>query len=250
MECDASEQKPLTTTQKKDELIRMRKHYKEAGCDFLDMDRAFRDRYLTLDQEYNREVEDQNSFLIQLCAERNVPSSSKDLLFKILTSTEPDAAQVQQTMIDFVGANAEHAKLANERNLQLTRDKELLQQENIKMKQQLEQEAVNANNKRARTTVSPFNFNTVTTTTSIKKETTPQQPQQKSYSVSASTPAPTSYTYREDLKVHSVMPFDNPKLNNLIKMDAMESPYTKKNEYVTPSAVKHNSWHQLHLLSK
>ena len=174
--------------------------------------------------------------------------AKRDALFNILTGTDAEAMPLRELMVDFVGANAEHYKLAEERRIleveQIRREKEAVEQENANIKKQMEQEAINANNKRARPNTSatshynPFTFNT---TPSIKKETVvtptkveqpapPQQQQQQQRSV------PTTFSFLEEVKVTASMPINNDKVNSLVNHDPRETGFQKRNDYATKSS--------------
>lgn len=242
-----TEQKPLTKTQAKEELMRMKKHYKDCECDFLEMDMDFRERYLTLEKEYARAVHEENSYIVNVCAERNVPSQSRDVILKILTGTDPEGSMLQQTMVDFVGATAADSRIANERYAQEKREKEELQQQLLTMRKQMEQgggESFNMHNKRARPAPYTYTTNNTQIAPLVKREqqASPQQPKKNT---DYYTPA--DYTYMENLKVHAKVPLNNEKLNHFLKTE-VRNPYEKKTEYAAKSATTYNYWQQLDLL--
>ena len=248
---------PLTRTQKREKLVQMREHVKAAECEFFDMDRAFKDEYHTLEKEYEKDMQEHTDFMKRLCEESGLPMESRAAICEILNNTNPLGASLQQHMVDFVGANSDFYNRAITRSNQ---EKEDLIQQNAMLKKQLEQEAVNANNKRARpvsyTPPSPFAFkpstpppttsvvpHQTTVTKSFSQKTVQHHEKKDNPVVSA---APQNLSFRDMGTVRGTTPILNPNLTKLV--DAEHIGYSERHNYAANTPGQYAYWQQFNLM--
>jgi len=139
--------RPLTLPEKREKLRRMREHFETNEISFFDLDVSTREAYFNLEKEIKNETEKHNMFVAQLCDQQKLSTAHRDTVFNLLGASSVESAPLQNLMVDFVGANVELFE-------QQAKRYQALEEEHINLKRQIEQEALNANNKRARTPTS------------------------------------------------------------------------------------------------
>jgi len=225
---------------KRAQLADMNEHMKITECSFLDMDFEFRERHMSLEREIRKEDEEKNKSKQELYDKLGLAKDCRAQIEQIIADNTPDAQPLRNMVSELMCCNTGFYKEFQ----QLTSEKASLAEENLRLKQQREEEkeAINASNKRARP--APYNFgnmiskpavtpSVVATSPSIKKEVSPSV---------QTTGGRQVYSFLDTSKPSATKSLNNEMVKGLV--DPRLTGYEKRNDYTTNSLSQYKMYQQ------
>lgn len=172
-------------------------------------------------------VEKHNKHVQMLCDTKKLSKARRDAVFDLLGASATECNELQNIMVDFVGANEKAFAEAEQRY-------QAAEEENIALKRKIEEETLNLNQKRPRNQYNSPGGNTtpiytpkVSWTPTQLQKTAPQE--QKSKSLNE------QYNLIQTGKVHYAEPLGNESINKAITQRA--NPYEQSRSYQTSASI-------------
>lgn len=229
---------------KRARLMDLNEHLKVAGCSFLEMDFEFRDNYMALERDIRKEEEEKNQFKNELYEKLGLAKDCRSQIDSIIADNTPDAQPLRNMVSELMCCNTVFYK-------QLTLEKDSLAEENLKLKQQMQQEreekeAINASNKRARP--APYNFGNMTNkptpvaASPIRKEVTLPSVANNNNSSVAGSSGRQVYSFLDSGKPTVTKALNNEMINGLVNPKL--TGYEKRNDYTTNSLSQYKMYQQ------
>lgn len=228
----------------------LNEHLKTAGCSFSDMDFEFRKNHMALEEAIRKEDEENIRSKQELYDKLGLAQTCRAQIDSIISDNAPDAQPLRNMVSELMCCNTEFYKQSTAHLQQLTSEKASLAEENLRLKQQMEQEkeAINASNKRARP--APYNFGNMVNKPSATTVSTPSiaaTPMKKEASPAVHNNSNIGggrlvYSFLDTTKPTATKSLNNEMVKGLV--DPRLTGYEKRNDYTTNSLSQYKAFQQ------
>lgn len=218
----------------------LNEHLKTAGCSFSDMDFEFRKNHMALEEAIRKEDEENIRSKQELYDKLGLAQTCRAQIDSIISDNAPDAQPLRNMVSELMCCNTEFYKQFQ----QLTSEKASLADENLRLKQQMEQEkeAINVSNKRARP--APYNFGNMVNKPAVvvSAPSIAATPMKKEASPAVHAGGRLVYSFLDTTKPTATKSLNNEMVKGLV--DPRLTGYEKRNDYTTNSLSQYKAYQQ------